>query len=270
MSYYEILGVPKDAKPAQIKRAFRIQVLKTHPDKNPHDPDAGNRFRQVILAYLVLSDNDKREVYDKRLNPFDYFSFRKKYEEVDEFGRSLEELTDLRLFAKLFDLGVYTTEISRTQSLMYERELSVYTNGNLNLSAEKRDDIFISGRGTVDSKSPYSIGLRKFSGEIILPYDRPIGLRIFMPKGDLSGLVTNHSHIAALDGDISLTVMGELQVMVAGYHDVQCMEEIEKGRYVSRECPDAERGIFIETFSQHPAKVYYKPSHKKGLFGTTD
>ncbi len=63
--YYEILGVPRDADQETIKRAFRKLALKYHPDRNPDDPDAERKFREAAEAYEVLSNPEKRALYDR-------------------------------------------------------------------------------------------------------------------------------------------------------------------------------------------------------------
>jgi molecular chaperone DnaJ len=63
---YEVLGVPRDADAARIKRAYRELALKYHPDQNPSDPAAEAAFKEVSAAYTILSDPDKRERYDRR------------------------------------------------------------------------------------------------------------------------------------------------------------------------------------------------------------
>ncbi len=62
--YYEILGIARDATDDEIKRAFRNLAFKYHPDHNRND-DAGEKFKEVNEAYEVLSDPDKRSVYDR-------------------------------------------------------------------------------------------------------------------------------------------------------------------------------------------------------------
>ena len=62
--YYEVLGVPRDADDAALKKAYRQLALKFHPDKNPDDPTAEAAFKEVSEAFEVLSDPEKRKLYD--------------------------------------------------------------------------------------------------------------------------------------------------------------------------------------------------------------
>ncbi len=64
-NYYDILGVSKDATQEEIKKAYRKQALKYHPDKNPGDQKASDTFKQVSEAYEVISDENKRKIYDQ-------------------------------------------------------------------------------------------------------------------------------------------------------------------------------------------------------------
>jgi len=63
--YYEVLGVGREATEEEIKRAYRKLALKFHPDKNPGDKDAEERFKEVGEAYEVLSDPQKRAAYNR-------------------------------------------------------------------------------------------------------------------------------------------------------------------------------------------------------------
>lgn len=63
--YYQTLGVSKDAGKDDIRRAFRKLAAKHHPDRNPDDPGAEDRFKEINEAYTVLSDEEKRRFYDQ-------------------------------------------------------------------------------------------------------------------------------------------------------------------------------------------------------------
>src|SRR5438105_4982727 len=63
--YYEVLGVGRTATDEEIKRAYRKLAVKFHPDKNPDDPHAEEKFKEIGEAYDVLMDPDKRAAYDR-------------------------------------------------------------------------------------------------------------------------------------------------------------------------------------------------------------
>ncbi|MCB9687322.1 MAG: J domain-containing protein [Alphaproteobacteria bacterium] len=63
--YYNILGIGRDASSDDVKRAYRVLARRWHPDRNQHDADAQQRFKDITEAYRTLSDPDKRVRYDK-------------------------------------------------------------------------------------------------------------------------------------------------------------------------------------------------------------
>ena len=71
--FYEVLSVSRTASDDEIRRAYRQKALQFHPDRNPGDPGAVVRFREATEAFTVLSDPDKRRLYDR----FGHAAFRR-------------------------------------------------------------------------------------------------------------------------------------------------------------------------------------------------
>lgn len=70
MDHYESLGVTRDATSEEISKAYKKLALKYHPDKNPHNPEAEQKFKEISAAYDILSNEKKRAAYD---NPNSYY-----------------------------------------------------------------------------------------------------------------------------------------------------------------------------------------------------
>lgn len=79
--YYEVLGVKKGAPIEEIKRAYRKLAVKYHPDKNPGDKQAEERFKEINEAYAVLSDPQKKEQFDR----FGSNNFHQRFSQEDIF-----------------------------------------------------------------------------------------------------------------------------------------------------------------------------------------
>lgn len=63
--YYEVLGVSKSADEKEIKKAYRRVAMKFHPDRNPDDESAEDKFKEASEAYEILSNGEKRAAYDQ-------------------------------------------------------------------------------------------------------------------------------------------------------------------------------------------------------------
>ena len=79
--YYKALGVDKNASPEEIKKAFRKLAVKYHPDRNPDNKAAEDKFKDINEAYAVLSDSKKKEEYDT----YGSSGFHKQYSQEDIF-----------------------------------------------------------------------------------------------------------------------------------------------------------------------------------------
>ncbi len=87
--YYEILGVGKNARGEEIKKAYRKLAMKYHPDRNPNKKEAEERFKEINEAYAVLSDKEKRKQYDT----FGAEGFRQRFSQEDIFrGFDFDEI----------------------------------------------------------------------------------------------------------------------------------------------------------------------------------
>ena len=98
MDYYKLLGVSKTATADEIKKAYRKLALKYHPDRNPDNKQAEEKFKKISEAYAVLSDQEKRQQYDT----YGSADFQQRFSQEDIFrGANLNDI--LREFG--FNLG---------------------------------------------------------------------------------------------------------------------------------------------------------------------
>ncbi|MEI8144234.1 MAG: molecular chaperone DnaJ [Alphaproteobacteria bacterium] len=98
--YYETLGVQRDADEAALKSAFRKKAMQYHPDRNPDDPSAEAKFKELNEAYQVLSDQQKRAAYDR----FGHQAFENGGQGGPGFGNDFSSsMSDI--FEELFGMG---------------------------------------------------------------------------------------------------------------------------------------------------------------------
>ncbi len=98
--YYETLGISRDASDSDIKSAFRKQARKHHPDVNPGDANAEERFKDINEAYEVLSDAEKRKLYDR---------YGEEWQRYKEAGYTGDEPQNAGRRAQTEDFGTWFT-----------------------------------------------------------------------------------------------------------------------------------------------------------------
>src|SRR5450755_5069579 len=118
--YYKLLDLPRSATEADIKKAYRRLAMKFHPDRNPDDPEAEQKFKEAKEAYEVLTDAQKRAVYDQ----FGHAGLeggRGGFSAGDAFGDIFGEM-----FGDIFSGGQRgRSQVSRGADLRYELELNL-------------------------------------------------------------------------------------------------------------------------------------------------
>ena len=123
--FYKILGVNKSASKKEIKKAYRKLAMKYHPDKNPGDDTASDKFKEIGEVYEILADDDKRKTYDRHgedgiknmqqggghdpfANFFGHFGFGQQQEEQQEHKGS-DVVVDLFVSLEELYLGNFVT-----------------------------------------------------------------------------------------------------------------------------------------------------------------
>ena len=101
--YYEVLGVAKDAAADDIKKAYRKQAMACHPDRNPGDQEAEQRFKECAEAFEVLSDDNKRAVYDRHGHAG--LNGRGGVHEFNDLGDIFEQFGEMFGFGDIFGGG---------------------------------------------------------------------------------------------------------------------------------------------------------------------
>lgn len=119
--YYEILGVARTAGDADIKRAYRALAVQYHPDKNPDDPQAEEKFKEAAEAYAVLSDPQKRAAYDR----FGHQGVGAGAG-FDPGFSNIEDIFDMFGFGDMFGgRGGRRTSVQRGSDLRYDLEITL-------------------------------------------------------------------------------------------------------------------------------------------------
>jgi molecular chaperone DnaJ len=176
--YYEVLGVPKDAVKDDIKKAYRRLAIQNHPDKNPGDKAAEERFKEATEAYEVLGDDQKRKAYDQFGfagvegmggvgSAQDFSSVFKDFEDIFGFGD----------FSNIFDSFFGTSgrgrgreRVARGANLRYDLELpfvEAVFGTSLEISYTKNDSCkACGGTGSADGSGKRVCPTCQGSGQV--------------------------------------------------------------------------------------------------------
>ncbi len=120
--YYEILGVTRTSTEVEIKRAYRALAVQYHPDKNPDNPEAEEKFKEAAEAYAVLSDAQKRAAYDR----FGHQGVGAGSAGFDPGFSNIEDIFDIFGFGDMFgQQGRRRTTVQRGSDLRYDLEISL-------------------------------------------------------------------------------------------------------------------------------------------------
>lgn len=120
--YYEILGVTRTSTELEIKRAYRTLAVQHHPDKNPDDPAAEDKFKEAAEAYAVLSDSQKRAAYDR----FGHQGVGAGASGFDPGFSNIEDIFEVFGFGDMFGgRGSRRTTVQRGSDLRYDLEITL-------------------------------------------------------------------------------------------------------------------------------------------------
>lgn len=107
-NYYEILGITCFSNVETIKKAYRELAKKYHPDKNPSDIKAEEKFKEISSAYEILSDPQKRAAYDSKLEEEKIKAEQERIQKEKEFKKSESNLTQKNnnILATIFGISL--------------------------------------------------------------------------------------------------------------------------------------------------------------------
>ncbi len=154
--YYEVLGVDKGASETEVKRAYRRMAVKFHPDKNPGDTEAEEKFKEAAEAYSVLSDAQKRNRYDR----FGHQGLGGQGGGYDPGFSNIEDIFDLFGFGDMFGGGTgrRRSSVQRGADLRFDLEITLEESAQ---GKEAKIDIprldsceTCEGKGTAAGSSP--------------------------------------------------------------------------------------------------------------------
>jgi len=230
--YYRLLGVPRTATQKEIKAAFRKLAAKHHPDKNPGDKQAEERFKEINEAYAVLSDPEKRKFYDQYGNaegrptytpPPGGFTVEGDLGDFSDFFRSLfggsRRSDPFQEFARAseFTRGPVRRDAEGAISVDLE---TAYRGGTTTITVDGRRIEVTITKGTRPGATLRLRGQATAGGDLYLKVDikphprfRLDGDDIYInvPVPDYLAVLGGTVRVPTLDGDVELTVPRQIQ-----------------------------------------------------------
>ena len=162
--YYEVLGVAKEAGDDDLKKAYRKLAMKYHPDRNPGDKDAEEKFKEASEAYEVLTDPQKREIYNRHGH-----EGLQRGGAGPDFGAGFADIFG-DVFADIFGGGGRQSGPRRGADLRYTMELTLEqavagTTESIRIPSIKNCEP-CNGFGTADGKAPKECPQCRGSGQV--------------------------------------------------------------------------------------------------------
>ncbi|MBU0980154.1 MAG: DnaJ domain-containing protein [Nanoarchaeota archaeon] len=263
---YQVLGVPRNANEEQIKKAYRQIALENHPDRNPGNPQAEQRFKEAAEAYAVLGDQAKRCQYD--FQPVDFFvgfhvpnmdiisvmqeamrQAREMHTGIFEHGRKANHYQDM------FNRPLFTDEVLRQAQRVSSRVLGiyptfddmvidVYSAGNdLEFKLTGGYTMMFDGEGAKPEHVGSSIKVRDFKGTLVLPQQVDLELCVLTDNANVSGMIGHKGRIVTMKSTQNLIVTDDLGIRFGGEGLVKPIgrERNPEGTYISDFYPSPAR-----------------------------
>ena len=208
-NYYEILGVPKTAAADEIKRSYRRLARKYHPDLNPNDKAAEERFKDIGEAYEVLSDTTKRQQYDR---------FGQYWKQGGFQGQGGRAASPREQYTPDFERGGYTGDVDFSQYNDFQEFVDQLL-GKFRTNERAQDTGGASSYRTSTQAPPRPTARRDSEALLELPLERAYvggrerirledgrSLEVNMPAGVLSGQRIRLKGQGASGGDLYLKI----------------------------------------------------------------
>lgn len=142
-NYYDILGIPQNATPDTIKKAYKVMAMKWHPDKNTYD--TSNKFKEISEAYQTLSNEKLREDYNNNLRKPNFnvnknINFKSPFELFNDIFKIINTIINTELSEKYFEdilinnmYPIFAEELNNLNKSINKRRVKIYLMNNYEL-----------------------------------------------------------------------------------------------------------------------------------------